>query len=211
MSTLDSVSAFTSAGSAQGAAVPAPPPQRKVAVSNAVFGTLVFVITEAMFFMGLISSFLVSRANSFGQWHPPGDITLPRLATGFNTLVLLGSGLLLFLATRSHAREPGNELARRMYSQATILGAFFVAFQGFEWVKLINYGMTMNSGLFGATFFLLIGSHGLHALGAVLALAWCGRRMARGELSVDRLKGLLVFWSFIVGLWPVLYGLVYFG
>lgn len=186
-------------------------PIRKTAVSNAVLGMLIFVVTEIMFFLALCSAFMVIKAKVFGVWAPPGDVTLPQLATAFNTAVLLASGGLLVAATLSHAKAPNNAKAKALYLQAALLGTFFVVFQGYEWMKLISYGMTMTSGLFGATFFLLIGSHGLHAAVAVLAIAYCGWQLSRNELNPERLKGLLVFWLFVVLIWPVLYGMVYFA
>ena len=193
------------------AALRRPHPIRRTAVSNAVLGMLIFVTTEVMFFMALTSAFMVIKSKVFGKWAPPADITLPRLATAFNTAVLLASGVLMVLATISHSKDPHNAKAKSMYVQATLLGAFFVIFQGYEWTKLISYGMTMTANLFGATFFLLIGSHGVHAAAAVLAMAYCGYQMVTNKLAVDRLKGLMVFWLFVVGIWPVLYGMVYFS
>lgn len=183
--------------------------RRKPAVSSPVFGMLVFVVTEAMFFSGLVSAFLVNRTNSFGNWAPPGNITLPQLATAFNTAVLMASGILMVLACIKHPKDA--EKSKALYFQSTLLGAFFVAFQGWEWIKLIEWGMTINSGIFGATFFLLIGSHGFHAALAILAMVWHGRAMQRGTMTTEGLKALAVFWLFIVGVWPILYGLVYFS
>src|SRR4051812_41383193 len=98
-----------------------------------------------------------------------------------------------------------------LLSQAILLGSFFVIFQGYEWVHLIRYGLSMTSGIFGATFFLLIGSHGLHALIAVIAMALVYWKLVKGSLTADGLRAMSIFWLFVVGIWPVLYGLVYFG
>lgn len=180
-------------------------------VPSEVLGMILFVLTEVMFFMALISAFLVIRSQVMGTWAPPGELRLPVLATAFNTAVLLASGVLMALATRAYANPEAKAKAKTLFTQAILFGAFFVAFQGYEWVKLINYGMTMTSSMFGATFFLLIGSHGLHALLAVLAMGWMFWKMVKGTLTVDQLRSMLVFWLFVVGVWPVLYGLVYFG
>lgn len=183
--------------------------RRKPVVPSAVLGTVVFVGTEMMYFMALISAFTVIRSHVFGEWNPPNDLRLPVLATGFNTLVLLTSGVLLVLAARAYPKEDGKGRARTLLSQAILLGLFFVGFQGWEWVKLVRYGMTMSSGIFGATFFMLIGSHGLHAVAAILAMAWVYYKLVKGQLSVDGLRAMTVFWLFVVGIWPVLYALVY--
>jgi heme/copper-type cytochrome/quinol oxidase subunit 3 len=90
------------------------------------------------------------------------------------------------------------------------LGVCFVLFQGFEWMRLIAYGMTITSGLFGACFFLLIGTHGLHAAAAAITMVYLYMRLTRNQLSPDHLRAMQVFWYFVVAIWPVLYGLVYF-
>jgi heme/copper-type cytochrome/quinol oxidase subunit 3 len=186
---------------------------RVPAVSSVVLATLIFVITEVMFFCALISAYTVIKSHVFGAWSPPGDLRLPVAATALNTAILMISGVLMFLAVRVFSRDgdAGRAKARALLGQALLFGAVFVAFQGYEWVKLIRYGLSMTSGIFGATFFLLIGSHGLHALAAVVVMALVYRRLIRGELTVQGLRAMSVFWLFVVGIWPVLYSMVYLG
>jgi heme/copper-type cytochrome/quinol oxidase subunit 3 len=181
---------------------------RKPAVSNVVLGTVIFVITEVMFFTALISAYLVIRAGAGLRWVPPPDVRLPVEATALNTIALLVSGVLMVLATSLFARA--NAKARLTFLGAMILGIIFVIFQGREWLQLISIGLTMMSGVFGATFFLLIGTHGLHALSAILAMIYIWFKMGKGSLQVEQLRALTVYWLFIVSIWPVLYRLVYF-
>ncbi len=187
------------------------PVRRPPAVPSVILGTLIFVLTEVMFFSALVSSFMVIRSKVFGDWTPPADIRLPVVATAFNTAVLLTSGVLMYLATRAFARPGGRDQTKKLYLAAMLLGAFFVLFQGYEWVKLIGWGMTMQSGIFGATFFMLVGSHGLHVLGAVVIMAFLYRRLLAGSLKLDEMRAMRIFWLFVVAVWPVLYRLVYFG
>ena len=184
--------------------------RRTPLVPSAVFGTLVFVGTELMFFMGLISAYMVIKAGA-GNWVPPESVRLPVAATAFNTAMLLLSGVSLFVAGRQAKKEGmSSPKVMRSYLIALLLGGFFVAYQGYEWVQLVRFGMTMTSGIFGACFFLLIGAHGIHALGALIAMAWFFGKMKQGTLSIETLMGMQVFWFFVVGIWPILYGLVYF-
>jgi heme/copper-type cytochrome/quinol oxidase subunit 3 len=85
-----------------------------------------------------------------------------------------------------------------------------VCLQGYEWIHLIQYGLTMTSGVFGATFFLLVGSHGLHAASAVLTMFIVYQLMSRGRINRDHFKALQIFWYFIVAIWPLFYAVVYF-
>jgi cytochrome c oxidase subunit 3 len=90
-----------------------------------------------------------------------------------------------------------------------LLGAFFVVFQGFEWVALIREGLTLTSSNLGAFFYLIVGMHALHAVAALGVLAYTWLLLQRGWLAQSQLAAAQVFWYFVVGLWPVLYAVVY--
>jgi heme/copper-type cytochrome/quinol oxidase subunit 3 len=90
-----------------------------------------------------------------------------------------------------------------------LLGAFFVVFQGFEWVALIRQGLTLTSSTLGGFFYLIVGMHALHAVAALLVLVHTWSRMQRGWLASSQLAAAEVFWYFVVGVWPVLYAVVY--
>lgn len=181
---------------------------RKPVVSNAVLGTLLFVIVEVMFFAALISAYLVIRSGAGLRWVPPGDVRLPVEATAINTLALLVSGVLMILATFWFSKKDAK--ARWAFLGSMALGTAFVVFQGQEWIKLIHLGMTMLSGVFGACFFLLIGMHGLHAISAIMVMIYLWLKMEKGILKIEYMQAMTVYWLFIVGIWPFLYGLVYF-
>lgn len=185
----------------------APRPRRQPIVPPAVMGMLIFVAMEVIFFTALLSAFTVIKAGSM-VWSPPGDITLPVRATAFNTLVLVASGVLLYLAGRA-LRAGRTPSAKALTHWAVGLGAFFVAFQGWEWVRLIQYGMTMTSGIFGACFFLIIGTHAVHALAAIVAMLAYTVPFRSERLRPAAFQAMQIFWFFVVGIWPVLYGLVY--
>jgi heme/copper-type cytochrome/quinol oxidase subunit 3 len=89
------------------------------------------------------------------------------------------------------------------------LGAFFVIFQGSEWVALLRDGLTLTSSTQGSFFYLIVGMHGLHAIVALGIIAYAWFRLRRGWLSSSLLGGAEVFWYFVVGLWPILYWVVY--
>jgi heme/copper-type cytochrome/quinol oxidase subunit 3 len=56
---------------------------------------------------------------------------------------------------------------------------------------------------------LIVGTHALHAVAALLALGYCGLQLASGELTRATFSTVQIFWYFVVALWPLLYGLVY--
>jgi heme/copper-type cytochrome/quinol oxidase subunit 3 len=183
--------------------------RHKPPLADNVFGMLIFVATEVMFFMALISAFIIIRAG-VEPWSPPPGVRLPVFATAGNTVLLLLSGVLLYQAGQRFATEGPTARVQSLFRATAVLGTFFVLFQGYEWVRLINYGMTMTSGIFGACSFLLIGTHGLHAAIATVALSGVYVQSKRHALKLDHVRAMQVFWYFIVGIWPILYGLVYF-
>ncbi|HSW28968.1 MAG TPA: heme-copper oxidase subunit III [Longimicrobiales bacterium] len=184
-----------------------PAPRRKL-VSDAVLGMLLFVFTEVMLFSGMISAHTIVKSRSAGQmWPPFGQPRLPVEATAVNTVALLASGLALVFAHFAYRKQPRRALGPM--AAAVILGAFFVAFQGREWVALLGEGLTMTSSTYGAFFYLIVGTHGLHALAAIGALGWAWWRLRGERLTGAQLAAVEVFWYFVVLVWPVLYFRVY--
>lgn len=173
-------------------------------LTNAELGTLIFVGSELMFFAALISAFLIIKAGRGEAFVLPSHITLPVLATGLNTGVLLLSGYFLHLATLKW--KTSRETGEHFFLAAIVGGLIFVTAQGYEWVRLLSYGMTMTSSIFAACFFLLVGAHALHAAVTVLLMIFFYLRRDR----LTNLRALRLFWLFVVGIWPLLYGLVYF-
>jgi heme/copper-type cytochrome/quinol oxidase subunit 3 len=168
---------------------------------------LIFVATEAMFFSGLVSAFLIGKSAAIG-WPPPGQPRAPAAATAVNTVALLLSGVALFLSERALARGSGVN-ARRWLQTALALGASFVALQGYEWTRLVWFGLTMISSVYGAFFYLIVGTHAAHAVAAVGVLAWAAWRLDAAALARETFWGVQVLWYFVVGIWPILYVLVY--
>jgi len=189
---------------------PDPRPPAGPVVSNARLGMLVFLGAEAMFFAGLIGAFLVFRLGSL-TWPPAGQPRLPVGVTAVNTAILLLSSYTMYRALRAIRGGSRRGLAGGLLATA-LLGAVFLGVQGVEWVRLIHFGLTLSTGVYGATFYTLIGTHGLHVLGAVLWLAVVLVGVTRNRFSAARhvaveLCGM--YWYFVVGLWPILFGLVY--
>lgn len=182
------------------------PPRRVPVGPNAVVGTLIFIVTELMLFVGFISAFTITRA-AYNTWPPIGQPRLPAQETLLNTAALLASGVVLFFANRAFVRKSAN--TGRLLLSALLLGVFFVVFQGVEWVRLLKDGLTMTSSNHGAFFYMIIGTHGLHAVGAIIALGIVYLKFMRGTLEHPTLLATQAFWYFVVGVWPVLYLRVY--
>jgi cytochrome c oxidase subunit III len=186
------------------------PGPRRPLLDNVRLAMLFLICGEVMFFGGLVSAFLVLRVTA-AQWPPPLQPRLPVGVTGVNTLVLLASSVAMAAAGRALARNDARTLTRRLLL-AGALGLAFLLVQGYEWIRLVSYGLTVWSGAYGTTFYTLIGTHAAHV---VAALAWVGVTAwlaARGRF-VDGQTGVMracaIYWHFVVALWPVLYVAVY--
>jgi len=181
-------------------------PPRAEIVPNGVLGMLVFVCAEAMLFAGFVSAFTIMRAQAL-VWPPPGQPRLPVGETAFNTLLLLGSGVALWLARRAYRRD--QRAVQGPLLAALVLGTAFVALQGREWLGLLEQGLTLQSSALGSFFYLIVGVHGLHAIGALALLFHAWRRLRSGWLPPGVFGAAEVFWYFVVGVWPLLYWRVY--
>lgn len=190
-----------------------PPPVQLVAqersprvISNGVLGMTLFVLTEIMLVAGMISAFSIVRASS-AVWPPPDQPRLPFEETAINTAALLLSGLMLALAQRRFQRDRSS--ARVPLIAATLLGCFFVVFQGWEWAAMLRQGLTLTSSTLGSFFYLIVGTHALHAIVAIGLLAQAWWRLERGWLQPSQLATSAVLWYFVVGVWPIIYWRVY--
>ena len=202
--------------------VPPPPPPtgggdpdrepgpRRPLIDNLHLAMLFLICGEIMFFGGLISAFLVLRVSS-ALWPPPLQPRLPVGVTGVNTLVLLASSIAMLAAARAARRDDTSRLVGRLLIAAA-LGSVFLIVQGYEWVRLVGFGLTVSAGAYGGTFYTLIGTHAAHVVAGVV---WVGLTIllaARGRFTDGRTGGLracMIYWHFVVLLWPVLYVLVY--
>ena len=202
-----------------GGTPPPPPPtgggdddgeQAPRRLDNVRVAMLFLIAGEVMFFAAFVSGFFVLRLAA-PLWPPPLQPRLPVLVTGFNTLVLLVSSLAMAGASSALRARDRQRLLRGL-AIAAVLGALFLAIQGYEWMRLIHYGLTVSSGAYGATFYTLIGAHAAHVVGA---LVWLGVTLvlaARGRFLDGRTavaRACAIYWHFVVALWPVLYVSVY--
>ena len=175
-------------------------------ISNGVLGMCLFVMTEIMLFSGMISAFSIVRASS-AIWPPPDQPRLPLEETALNTLALFLSGLFLYFAQRRF--NVNRESAKAPLLASIALGTFFVVFQGWEWTSMIAQGLTLTSSTLGSFFYLIVGTHALHAIVAIGLLMQTWRRLSRGWLQPSQLATTAVFWYFVVGAWPVIFWRVY--
>jgi heme/copper-type cytochrome/quinol oxidase subunit 3 len=185
-------------------------PRRGPGFDNVRLAMIALIGAELMFFAGLVSAFFVLRTAA-AVWPPPFQPRLPVEVTGLNTLVLLASSVAMAVGARA-VSAGDRRTALRGLGVAAALGATFVAVQGFEWVRMLGFGLTASSQGYGTTFYTLIGAHAAHVVGALVWLAVTLLLVERGRLGPSRMapvRACAMYWHFVVALWPVLYIAVY--
>jgi len=143
-----------------------------------------------------------------------GDFqTIPAFGIPFlNTLILLTSGLTVTLA--HHALKNEHRKLLVLWLAATVaLGFTFVGFQVYEYYEAYTIlGLTLGSGIYGATFFMLTGFHGMHVtLGAIMLTVIMFRSM-KGHFKPNyhfAFEGVAWYWHFVDVVWLGLFIFVY--
>lgn len=176
-------------------------------VGPAVLGMILFIASEIMFFGTLFAAYLSVRAAQ-PTWPPAGaPVPSPGLPL-ILTAILVASSV-----TQHRAAKIGRpEGARRWTGLTIVLAVAFLAGQGWEWSRLAEEGLTMDSDPFGTAFYLLTGAHGLHVIGGLMMLIAMWFRLAAGSLAPSRSQGLeavTYYWHFVDAIWLVVLVVVY--
>jgi cytochrome c oxidase subunit 3 len=133
-------------------------------------GTIVWLSSELMFFAGLFAMYFTARAQAAGDW-PPHPTHLNLFEAVPVTLVLIASSFTCQMGV--FAAERGDVYGlRRWYTITLIMGAIFVAGQGYEYHALVNEGTTIPSSAYGSVFYLATGFHGMHVIGGLVAFVF---------------------------------------
>ncbi len=202
-----------------------PPPREPVTaegtpgVSHGMWGVILFISSEVMFFAALFTSYFYLRAQH-PEWAPPegarpgawpfrGEVSdwLPT----FNTVVLLSSSFVIQYAI-GRLRRGDRRTFVRLLGLTIVMGAAFLTGQGIEYSRLFREHLVPQSGLFGAIFFGLTGFHGAHVTGGVvffLVVLW---RALHGQFSAKRhlaVEAASIYWHFVDVVWLGLYSTIY--
>ncbi|UAW98496.1 cytochrome c oxidase subunit 3 [Halopseudomonas nanhaiensis] len=129
-----------------------------------------------------------------------------------NTIILISSSVTVTLA--HHALRAGKRAALRNWLLLTVvLAVVFLGLQIMEYVHAYNdLGLTLNSGIYGATFFMLTGFHGAHVFMGTLILTVILLRVIKGHFTPDNHFGFEAaawYWHFVDVVWVGLFIFVY--
>src|SRR5258708_29198240 len=99
--------------------------------------------------------------------------------TAVNTIILLASAVTMRLGLRANQRGERDRLIQRL-SWTAVLGAIFLLIQGYEWLQLLHFGLTVSSSVYGGFFSTIIGFHAAHRPGAFVLLVTALSKVRRG-------------------------------
>jgi heme/copper-type cytochrome/quinol oxidase subunit 3 len=184
------------------------PEDRRRPHSAARMASACFIMSEAMFFLLLVSAYVVFNRTTGEQ---SAARVLEAGRTAVFTLLLLASSITLSRAER--ALRNFNQVGFLRWLSATLgLGTLFLINQGAEYVGLLHRGVTISSSLFGSTFFTVTGFHGLHVLAGLVVLAILLVLGKRGDLTgrrSDVLGAIGYYWHFVDVVWVVVFCVIY--
>ncbi|MBZ0330291.1 cytochrome c oxidase subunit 3 [Halomonas sp. ANAO-440] len=141
-------------------------------------------------------------AQVFSPWH------LPLV----NTLILISSSITLTVAHEA-LKEGHRKICRNWLAGTVLLGLTFIVIQGVEYYEAYaHYGITLEAGIYGATFFILTGFHGVHVIVGTLILIVMLVRVMKRHFSPEEHFGFEAscwYWHFVDVVWVGLFLFVY--
>jgi len=199
-----------------------------------------FIFSEVMFFMAFFGALFYARMLSVpwlggadnnamtnevlwptfeAVWPliitPGGDTTQAMGWQGLpliNTLILLTSSVTLHFAHVAIESDKRGQL--KVFLGLTILlGAVFLGLQVEEYIHAYNdLNLTLDAGIYGSTFFLLTGFHGMHVTLGTIILLVVFLRIVKGHFTKDKhfaFQAAAWYWHFVDVVWLCLFIFVY--
>jgi cytochrome c oxidase subunit 3 len=204
-------------------------------------GMFWFIFSEVMFFAAFFGALFYARnmsipwlggdSNNFftnlllwqgyeSTWPTdgPGDlggefVAMPPMGLPLiNTALLLSSSITVTIA--HHALLAGRRAQLATFLAATfVLGFIFVFLQGYEYVHAYqDLNLKLTSGIYGSTFFMLTGFHGMHVTIGAIMLLIIFLRVMKGHFTREKhfaFEAVAWYWHFVDVVWIGLYVFVY--
>jgi cytochrome c oxidase subunit III len=196
----------------------APQAMPGVGVDNLKLGMWVFLLSEVMFFTSLIGAYIILRFAHPEAFAEPG-VVLNVPLTAVNTFMLICSSVTMVKAFA--AIEVGDQRGLVRWLWATIvLGTAFLGIQVIEYIELVHDGFVPSAAaytaeggpLYGMTFYVMTGFHGLHVAIGVACLLFTVVKAHRGGYSAGDHAGVEImglYWHFVDLVWIILFTIAY--
>ena len=177
------------------------------------WGIALFIVSEVFFFLRFFWAFFHRRLSptvEVGSLWPPFGIQVfnPFQVPLLNTIILISSGIRVTWA--HHALIEGNYTQTSQGLALTvILGIYFTMLQGLEYYEA---RFTFADSIYGSTFFIATGFHGLHVVVGTIFLIVTWFRHLKGEFRASHHFGFEAaawYWHFVDVVWLFLYMVIY--
>nr|AQM40179.1 cytochrome c oxidase subunit 3 [Diestramima tibetensis] len=177
------------------------------------WGMILFIVSEVFFFVSFFWAFFhssLSPAVELGAMWPPMGINPfnPLQIPLLNTAILLASGVTVTWAHHS-LMEGNHSQALQSLFFTVILGIYFTILQAYEYIEA---PFTIADAVYGSTFFMATGFHGLHVIIGTTFLLVCLLRHMMYHFSLSHHFGFEAaawYWHFVDVVWLFLYISIY--
>nr|QLY89959.1 cytochrome c oxidase subunit III [Nanna fasciata] len=184
-----------------------------VVITGLRWGMILFIISEVLFFMSFFWAFFhssLSPSIELGAMWPPMGITVfnPFQIPLLNTVILLTSGITVTWAHHSLMEGNHSQTTQGLFF-TVLLGIYFTILQAYEYIEA---PFTIADSIYGSTFFMATGFHGIHVLIGTTFLLVCLIRHLNNHFSKLHHFGFEAaawYWHFVDIVWLFLYVSIY--
>jgi len=176
--------------------------------SRGLVGMVCLILAESAIFIIFVVAYVFYLGKSLTGPTPHEVLKLPIVST----ICLLSSSVTVHCAvsTLHHAKR---SMCSLWLAITVLLGSIFLGSTAYEWYDLIYHdGLTLQTNLFGTTFYSLVGLHASHVIVGLLMLTIALIFSLRGQLEpkhTERLEVLSIYWHFVDAVWVVVFSVVY--
>nr|WBU93932.1 cytochrome c oxidase subunit III [Drosophila paulistorum] len=177
------------------------------------WGMILFILSEILFFVSFFWAFFhssLSPAIELGaSWPPMGIISFnPFQIPLLNTAILLASGVTVTWAHHSLMESNHSQTTQGLFF-TVLLGIYFTILQAYEYIEA---PFTIADSVYGSTFYMATGFHGIHVLIGTTFLLICLLRHLNNHFSKNHHFGFEAaawYWHFVDVVWLFLYITIY--
>nr|BAJ24509.1 cytochrome c oxidase subunit III [Phraortes sp. Miyako Island] len=185
----------------------------KIVMQGLRKGMILFIISEIFFFISFFWAFFHSSLSPIIQigtlWPPMGINTFnPMQIPLLNTMILLSSGVSITWAHHSLLNNNMKEMNISLFI-TIMLGMYFTILQAYEYIEA---PFTISDSIYGSTFFMATGFHGIHVIIGSTFLMVCWTRQMMSHYSKYHHVGFEAaawYWHFVDVVWLFLYITIY--
>lgn len=190
------------------AVIPQAPVEEWKLPSRGIVGMACLILAESAIFIIFVVAYIFYLGKSLSGPTPHDVLKLPIVST----ICLLSSSITVHFAV-SALHQGKQRLCSLWLASTVLLGSIFLGSTAYEWYDLIYHdGLTLQTNLFGTTFYSLVGLHASHVIVGLLMLTLALIFSLRGSLQpkhTERLEVLSIYWHFVDAVWVVVFSVVY--